>query len=389
MPIARTDAERSLAALRTGVTRLADALFELDTAPEFALVRDSDALAGRSRTVAGEATARLRSLWERYPVLTGAVDRLEEALRARRSDEVERLLGPGAVELPDGSRTSPAALLTALQRDLDAAGEAARTLAGAWRDVVPRLDRAAATLATVEARAADLGLTGPERDYGPDLVQARSLLDGFIAQAAADPLGVDPGPAERAVERVQQRIGSLVEQRASLPADLAEARRTVQELAAVIAQGRDAGAATRSRIADPPGLLEPLDAGVLDRGGAGGQPLRPWLARLEADAAAGNWTAAAPGLARWQEAAAELGRRARAVLAANRAPLDRRNELRGLLDAFRAKAGAMGRAESPVITRRYRAARDALSTAPCDLDVADARVQEFVAAVNNPEPEDR
>jgi hypothetical protein len=358
------------------VSRLADALFQLDTAPEFALVRDRAHLGGESARLAADATARLESLWQLYPVLTDAVDRVEEAVAARRHDELARLLGRSGVTLPDGGASSPTDLLASLERSLAGAQQSARTLAQAWRDVVPRLDRAAATLALVEARAADLGLGGP------DLDQARRLLDDLTGRAGSDPLGVDPAPAEEAVEQARARVESLVAQRASLPADLAAARRTLDDLAGLIAQGRDALAATRSRIAAPPGVLEPLEPRLLDDGPTA---LRPWLGRLEAAATAGNWATAAPELARWRAAADALLARARAVAAANRAPLARRNDLRGLLDAFRAKAGAMGRAESPGLTRRYRAARDALYTVPCDLDAADARVREFVAAVNRPE----
>lgn len=374
----RGGAERALGDLRAGVSRMADALFRLDTAPELALVRDGSAMVGQSAVLAGEATARLRSAWELYPVLTSAVDALEEAVAGRREAEAERLLGPSGVALPDGTSTSPVALLASLEDDLEAAQESAGRLAAAWRDTVPRLDRASATLAMVEARASDLGVGGP------DVVQARSLLSDLVRQSAADPLGIDPGPAERAVERARARVESLVEQRASLPADLEGARRMLAEISGAIDAGRHALAATRSRIAGPSGTLEPLDPALLD---AGPSALRPWLGRLEAAAAAGNWVTAAPGLDQWQQEADRLLHRARAVLAANQAPLAHRNDLRGLLDGFRAKAGAVGRAESPTLTALYRAGRDALYTVPCHLDTAEARVRDFVAAVNTPEPD--
>ena len=73
---------------------------------------------------------------------------------------------------------------------------------------------------------------------------------------------------------------------------------------------------------------------------------------------------------------------ARQVAAANRRPLDRRNELRGLLDAYHAKAVDSGRAEEVELAEMHRDAHDALWSAPCDLAAAEVAVRQYVAAVN-------
>ena len=59
----------------------------------------------------------------------------------------------------------------------------------------------------------------------------------------------------------------------------------------------------------------------------------------------------------------------------------RRDELRGLLGAYRAKAAALGAAEDPELTSRYRRARDLLWTAPCQLAAADDAVRGYQRAV--------
>jgi len=61
--------------------------------------------------------------------------------------------------------------------------------------------------------------------------------------------------------------------------------------------------------------------------------------------------------------------------------LGRRDELRGLLDAYRAKAGRTGGAEDAALTARYQQAHDLLWTAPCDLAAADAAVTGYQQAV--------
>jgi hypothetical protein len=72
--------------------------------------------------------------------------------------------------------------------------------------------------------------------------------------------------------------------------------------------------------------------------------------------------------------AGEVDRMGRDVaVAANEAaaPLTRRRELRGRLDAYRAKAIATGRAEDVQLEALYESAVAVLYQAPCDLDEAE------------------
>jgi hypothetical protein len=61
--------------------------------------------------------------------------------------------------------------------------------------------------------------------------------------------------------------------------------------------------------------------------------------------------------------------------------LSRRDELRGLLDAYKAKAGRLGAAEDPDLAARYYQAHELLWTAPCDLNAAADAVSHFQQAV--------
>src|SRR5262249_54872868 len=61
--------------------------------------------------------------------------------------------------------------------------------------------------------------------------------------------------------------------------------------------------------------------------------------------------------------------------------LGRRDELRGLLDAYRAKAARLGAAEDTELAARYRQASDLLWTAPCDLAAATAAVTHYQQAI--------
>lgn len=80
-----------------------------------------------------------------------------------------------------------------------------------------------------------------------------------------------------------------------------------------------------------------------------------------------------------QEAEDEL-QRARASLTAVTAPLAVRAELRGRLDAYKAKVARLGAAEDPLLIERYDAARRMLWSAPCDLRVAEQAVLRYQRA---------
>ena len=147
-----------------------------------------------------------------------------------------------------------------------------------------------------------------------------------------------------------------------------------------MAAGADGAALARAKIADPAGLLDPLDPSVVD--GGGDDALAPWLARIEAQANAGGWKAAADELDRWRRIADRWLADARLVATANGKAVARRNELRGLLQAFRAKSLAMGRAEDPELVGLHQSAEQALYVAPCDLPRAEALVAEYLPPVN-------
>ncbi len=111
-------------------------------------------------------------------------------------------------------------------------------------------------------------------------------------------------------------------------------------------------------------------------------PSAPWLDDIEAAARSRGPAAAASDLDRWRRKADGLLADARRVAAANGAPVARRNELRGLLQAFRAKSLATGRAEDPDLVALHHRAEQALYHAPCDLGRAEGLVGEYVRAVN-------
>jgi hypothetical protein len=73
---------------------------------------------------------------------------------------------------------------------------------------------------------------------------------------------------------------------------------------------------------------------------------------------------------------------ARAALAANRLPLDTRQELRGRLDALSAKALAKGKVEDAILADLAIRARQVLYTSPTALDLAMNLVESYEQRLN-------
>jgi prefoldin subunit 5 len=337
--------------LRARLSATADALYRLESDGDLALLRDPSLLRGRSATVAHEVAASTARLWERYPTVKELVERLDEP----------------------STHDDAARGVDALEADLAVVEDQVRALTRAWADLLPQLDDLTRRATALAAEAAELDAAGePE----PELAQAavERLADGV----AADPLDATVGPAVNAVEQAEAFVRRLRDQRDNLDAHLAEAEATAADIARLIDEGAAALVRARSRIAEPQGLLEPVDPGVLDDGP---QALRPWLGRIQEAASRGEWRTASVALERWRTVADGWRANAARVVDANNAPVRRRNELRGLLDAYRAKAVAAGRSEDIQLGRLHEVAHDALHTAPCRLPEAEAAVRGYVEAV--------
>jgi len=71
------------------------------------------------------------------------------------------------------------------------------------------------------------------------------------------------------------------------------------------------------------------------------------------------------------------------VVERNRSMLRERDDLRGLVQAYRDKAAAAGAAERPEFDEAFRRAKALLWSAPCDLDAARSEVATYQALVRS------
>lgn len=93
-----------------------------------------------------------------------------------------------------------------------------------------------------------------------------------------------------------------------------------------------------------------------------------------------QWHRLSPLLETLEREAEDELLRARESLTAVTAPLAVRAELRGRLDAYKAKVARHGMAEDPLLIERYDMARRMLWSAPCDLRAAEQAVLRYQQA---------
>lgn len=221
----------------------------------------------------------------------------------------------------------------------------------------------------------------------PELDRIGRELTALGQSIRTDPLSlVEDGKADTSrLDRVRatltalrDRLAEVVRLREGYADRVARIIASIEDVEDAERRARDAHATVLVKI-ESPGLPEPL--AELGRG------LRDRLGALERLREAGRWDELATGVAELDRAAGDALERVRDGLRLTTGLLDRRGELRGRLEAYRAKAARLGLAEDEQLTRLYGQARDLLWTAPCDLRRATAAVAEYQRALRARESE--
>jgi hypothetical protein len=373
-------ADTELIRLETAAGAIAANLVDLDDNPSR---KDLDAgpLTGRTAAEWADATDALTQLWDGYRMLTELIGQARALRGQRRFTDTEKaeyanlvlgrsitlstttvplaqrgLLGAGQVS----NTCTPAELLAAMEAAFATAVGVASRAGDVWQRLLPAAASAAAALDNVRQLG---GRTAT-------LDEADRRLGDFTAALAADPLGCDEtdlAAARTLIDRADAERTSAAELREALTQRLADAHALLAVLADATRAAATAQEAAAGRFADP--------------AGADGPDLRPDLAAIDALAAAGHWSLISPRLSDWTRAARARIDALRAAAAHNSGLLADRNELRGRLDAYRAKALRRGLGEDGDLTPLAEAARTALYAAPCDLDAARAAVNAYQDAL--------
>ena len=377
MTMAVTDLDRDLERYRSAADTVSINLLELDGDPNRQLLETAP-LTGTTAHEWAEARAALSAVWDWFARFTTFLDRATElrgSPRARLTPDRERLLADflsqASIELRSDdvplrdrdllqqrratTHCSADELLELMSSAFARAREVVGRVGTAWDELAPRIARARADLT-------DAGAVAP--------TELDRRIDALADALVTDPLTV----SGVAVDGVEASVATLVRasadaraRRAQWPARLQQARDDLTSVEkevelACVAHTTATAKILQPAIPDPPEVDETL-ADQLDV-----------IAGL---ADTGRWDDAEDRLERWHEGLRRRGRAAAASTTASRAPMVERDRLRGLLDAYRAKAHGLGLDEDDDVTAAYEHARDALYVAPTDLANARRLVERY------------
>jgi hypothetical protein len=384
-------------------------LLELDSSFGKQLLAGAE-LTGDTKRRWDATAATLATLWQVYSAYSAVVDQAAEAaarhLGTRELAALTTLLTGRSVQLASGpaplagrdladSGREDLTLATAVARMRGAFAAVTEVVVAAeqvWTEVAGRLDAAGAELARVTSLAETLGDEAPTGDLAAVQGKLARLRDTLNSDPLALWLGRSvPRRSEHGgtavdtsgADRLQQEIAAAATRVDELVRLREDARQRIAGLTAAAATARsareDAVAAWRQAAAKiAAGALPPEPAGLAD--------LSARLAGLDPLLASGRLTRLASALdlldRELATATAAFKEAERAVVAA----MANRDELRGLLGAYKAKAARLGGAEDPGLAERYDQARNLLWTAPCDLAAAEAAVAAYQQAVLGVQP---
>jgi hypothetical protein len=384
--IAAADAE--LLRLETALTAIAANLVDLDDNPARKDL-DKTQLTGVTKAKWADATDALAELWDGYRMLTDVVTKARQTRDQRKLSDADRasfdhqvrgrsiMLSTTTVPLAQRgllgnsqihTTCSPAELLSAMEAAFTIAVTVASQAGEAWQKLLPAAADAAASVDNVRALTRQAGGATATID------EADRRLGVFTAQLASDPLGAngdDLNAVRHLVARADAERTSAAELKEALSQRLADARALAEKLGVAQMALQHSADQVVDRFRDE------------DIRSVRGPDLTPDLRAIEALAAAGHWSLISPKLADWSRRGRERLAALESSAAHNTGLLTVRNELRGRLDAYQAKALRRGLGENASLSPLADQAKTALYTAPCDLEAARAAVNAYQDALTS------
>jgi hypothetical protein len=268
-----------------------------------------------------------------------------------------------------------------------------------WSALPARIDLLSAELRRTRGLAHSVGVRPGEHPAGDDLERITRTLARLREEVVSDPLkywvpakgASAPGGGRpdttvydreaRALEDVRREVEAVLTVRQDAERRLLRLRDVLMRADRTLAEARAARGEVLAKIAatEVPVVSGPPTV------------LQEQLATAAEYRRRGQWHRLQPLLDSLEQKAEDELLRARESLTAVTQPLAVRAELRGRLDAYRAKVARHGLAEDPVLVERYDTARRMLWSAPCDLRAAEQAVLRYQRAaaelLSQPVPE--
>jgi hypothetical protein len=288
---------------------------------------------------------------------------------------LDELLDGVSVEMPSPPRSgaphltddpastvafSMADVFEQMSSDFDVVRDLVDAVAYVWGELTDRLNELATSMSDLEKQVQIQGIRRPN-----DLVRLTSDLAEAEATTLEDPISFNPAQMERLTARVQrlrETVDQATREQLATVEDLLVADEHIGASLEMLATCQAQLETWSEKIVVPEMAVLRLHAVAqdLDR------------LRLECEQAREAGGGTPPGELRVQ--AQGLRDEVTILVTAESLRMERRDELRGLFGAYRAKANAVGLAENLEIDALVRLAHDALYVAPCSLEEAETCV---------------
>lgn len=370
--------------LRQATDTMATALMGVEADPNRAVLEQAP-LTGQTAARWSEARTGLGQLWMWFTHLQDTlahVDRLRGKrwkLDRRRQEELESLLTAPSIELTTDEvpssrrddvgagaasvRYTAAELMDVMSTTLEQVRAVLQGVGAAWSGLLPRVDGLQSELGGIEASAQSLG----DSDRG-ELESLRGRAMELATTLLGDPLVVqkhDVDDLESAIHAVRDEYERVAALRNRIDDELNRTRAVLNEVEASITDCSEAQIEAKRKIAG----AELPSLPTVDRS------LNRQLNQIADLVVRGQWRDVARDVANVEMRAQTMLTEARRIAEESRAPIKARNQLRGRLDAYRAKAQQVGRLEDSEASLAYDRAHRALYTAPTDLVIATELVE--------------
>jgi len=372
-------------------SRIGANLHELDHHSTYQILRTGD-LKGRTAAELGPALKKADGLWSDFGELQSILARARAVrsdgrMRAQDRRDLKHLLtGPSILTTTD--------MVPLSQRGLTQAAESEQRLTveqllsrmrlaylpirdgiasveDRLRNILPRLSAAETTIREVKKQADILGVREPE------LSEAERQLTRLRDWAMDDPMAIPQNAGdelERHVRLAAGRVAQTKKGHDQLHGDLGAMAGLVAEVRTLRARAAAAREEALETITSPTGLVQVPPAAAID----GPKGLAEASASVVEDSNQ-PWQVQRQQVDAWLLRARRLRDQLRRAEAVNRTALNKRDELRGLLTAYRAKMAGVGRAEDLVLSEITDEAHDELFTTPTDL----ARAEKLIGEIAN------
>lgn len=389
-PMSREGIDHALNRVRGEVDRISLNLADLDRHAVYRLLRDAE-LSGGTRSRWEATDVHVHRLWLIHAAFESVVEHaanLRESGVADPQDELTRLLMGESVTLPlaevplnerglldpDTENITLAEAIARMTADYEAITEVVSAVETAWDALHPRL-------AELDAMWQEVGTLAdmvevPDDEY-EDL---RAELERVGNTVRRDPLalvadgGVDTSGLDRlrsVLDRTRGELRDALRMRDAYDENVSRLRSAIDDVEKVVLRSRELRLRVVAKISSPAAVDVPDPV----------PELRAVIAEMDELRSRRRWRALGVRLGELQRSVHECGDDARDRERNLGGLLQRRAELRGRLDAFRARAVRLGLAEHERLVEPHGRAHWELWNAPCDLRAATVALSAYQRAL--------